>query len=153
MSRYELMFGAISVVMICRVLARSATRDVHELPRLQRERLGSDRPRRPRPRRQPDQDRLGRVAVHVDVRGDDDEDRQRRDDEDDVREHVQDVVDPASSIAGREADRGAEEPGDPPGLRRGRLLAARTRTGRTRPARTTSSRTSTPKTVAGRSAR
>ena len=112
MSRYELMFGAISVVMICRV-PPAQPRDVHELPRLQRERLRPDRPRRPRPRRQPDEDRLGRVAVHVDVRGDDDEDRERRDDEDDVREHVQDVVDPAAPIAGGEADRGAEEPGDP----------------------------------------
>ena len=34
------------------------------------------------------------VALHLQVGGDDDQDRERRDHEHDVREHVQDVVDP-----------------------------------------------------------
>ena len=57
--------------------------------------------------------RLRHVAVHVQVRGDDDQDRERRDHEHDVREHVQDVVDPAAAVAGREADGRADHPGDP----------------------------------------
>ena len=113
MSRYELMFGAISRGDDLPRAAPAQPGDVDEVARLQREGLRAHRPRRPRPRGQADQDRLGRVAVHVDVRGDDDQDRQRRDHEHDVREHVQDVVDPAAAVAGGEADGGAEEPGDP----------------------------------------
>ena len=112
-SRYELMFGAISVDDDLPRLAAAQPRDVDEVARLQREGLRPHRPRRPGPGGQADQDRLRHVAVHVHVGGDDDQDRQRRDHEHDVREHVQHVVEPAAAVAGGEADGGADQPGDP----------------------------------------
>ena len=45
--------------------------------------------------------------------GDDDQERERRDHEHDVREHVQELVDDPAAVAGGEADERPEQPGEP----------------------------------------
>jgi len=97
--------------MIWRVL-RPLRRAMSTKSRVFSEKVCARTARAPRPRCEADQHRLGRVAVHVDVRRDDDQDRERRDHENDVRQHVQHVVQPAAAVAGGEPDRGAEQPGD-----------------------------------------
>ena len=52
------------------------------------------------------------IAADLQVGGDDEQERERRDDEDDVREHVQHLVDDAAPVAGGEADDHADDRGD-----------------------------------------
>ena len=110
MSRYELMFGAISLAMICRVLRPLSRATSTNSLVLSENVCALTALRRPWPRRQPDQDGLRRVAVHFQVCGDDDQDRERRNHEDDVREHVQDVVDSAAPVARGEPDDRPDQP-------------------------------------------
>ena len=66
-----------SPTIIWRVELAGETRQVHELAAAQRERLGTDGPRRPWPRCEPHEDRLHEQPARVDVRDDDDEHDER----------------------------------------------------------------------------
>ena len=80
-----------------------------EVAALEREGLTAEDARLERPEDEREDDRHRTHALCLEVDGDDDEERDRRDGEEDIREQVDELVDDAAGIRGGDAENGRDE--------------------------------------------
>jgi len=83
---------------------RDDARRLHEVPVLKRQRLPAQDARLERPQRQAEDEDHRRHAARLQVGRDDDEQRDCRDDEEDVRQEVDRLVDEAARVGGEDAE-------------------------------------------------